>query len=151
MSEQTSPTPEPDEPAPVVEPVSADPGDAATAEHAAAPLAGGVPPPVPPTPTGWVPGRPRSGFYGRRRPRWAAPFVTGMVGLIIGMIIGAAVVGVIGIVVRHAHHGPSFRGDNRAHHSQYNRPGPATRPGPGIPFHRLGTQPAAPTPTPTPS
>ena len=55
--------------------------------------------------------------------RWLPPLATGLVGLMLGLMIGAVGMGLLAAVAFHhgprAHHGP---GDGRGHHWQDNRP-----------------------------
>jgi hypothetical protein len=57
------------------------------------------------------------------RSRWFPAVATGLVGLLLGIMIGAVGVGLVSAVWRHA----PVRGDNRGHHWQDNRP-PMPRP-----------------------
>jgi len=75
---------------------------------------------------------------------------TGLIGLMLGMIIGAAGLGLAVVVARQVHHGPAFRGDDRGQHLRDNRPMP--RPGQfGRPGRPVRPGQVNPTPAPTPS
>jgi hypothetical protein len=154
MSDHAS-TPIPDEPdqplPPDAEPTAEQApiqASGSTAEPTAdqpVPPAANMPPPTPPSTAPLQPAppwRPGRGRLMRRGP--LLPLATGLIGLMLGIVIGAAGLGLIVVVARHVHQGPAFRGDNRARHFQDNRQLP--RPGQfGRPLRPGGV------PTPTPS
>jgi hypothetical protein len=82
---------------------------------------GAPPPPLAPAPVaaGRTPSGRRSALFASR---WFLAATTGVAGLIIGVLIGAAGVGLVGLV---RHHGP-YSGDNRGWYNNgpgNNRPG----------------------------
>ena len=118
MSDQST---HPDEPDPIPA-ASPDPSSA----RAAAPAPPWVEESIAELPRGTRPAGPRDIRRGYR-PRGMLAVATGVIGLMIGVLIGAAGVVLVGAVVRHTHHGHGFRGDDRADHRRDDRPFP----GPG--------------------
>jgi len=95
---------------PAPPPPSDDNGEAATLP-VGEPPATHVTPPPPAPPAG-------SGLFSSG---WIAPLATGLIGLFLGIMIGAVGVGVVSAVWHHSAHD---RDDDRGQHWQDDRPGP---------------------------
>jgi hypothetical protein len=77
-------------------------------------------------PRSWAPGPMPGSVRGAVRSRGMLAIATGLVGLMIGVLIGALGVVFVAAIARHvhAHHGDGFRGDNRGNFRRDDRPRP---------------------------